>query len=95
MEFAAGHGVAERQLTLLVAAQDDTVRYHFALRDRRAESPSRVQDHIAVAGAAQSAACDPRRYQRLHEHRHRGVRGTRVMGGHVAEDARRPERCPA
>src|SRR5438552_5820946 len=54
MEFPAGHRVAQRQLPFVVAAGNDAIRYHLALGYCRAESPSRVQDHVAIRRRAQS-----------------------------------------
>ena len=95
MEYPARHRVAEPQFTFVVAAQDDAIRHDFALRDRRTEAPCCVQNHVAVGGAAQAAAGDSGRHQRLNEDRHRRVRGACIMGCHVAQHARRPECRPA
>src|SRR6266511_997928 len=75
MEYPARHGAAEQA----VAAQDDAIRHDFALGDRRPEAPCCVQNHVTICRAAQAAAGNSCRHERLHEDRHRRVRGTSIV----------------
>ena len=80
---------------LAVGTELEPIGRHFALRDRRAEPPRRGDEHLSGRRPAQAAAGGFRRDERLHEHRHRGVRRVEVVRRHVAQRPRRPQRRPA
>ena len=78
-----------------VLGEHDTVRHHFALRDRRAEAPGRGNQHLPFGGFAQSPARGARGNQRLDQHGHRGVGRRQTVILHVAPRMRGPQRRPA
>jgi hypothetical protein len=85
--FDAAHGT--------VARKRDTVGYHLALCDRRAETPGRADEHVAAGGFAQASTGGTGIDQGLNQHRHRGCGGVEVMVLHVAPRRGRPQSRPA
>ncbi len=91
MVLAAGRVAAQEAL----AGQDDAVRHHLALGDRRTEPPGGAEQHLAFGVLAQPAAGGARLDQRLDQHRHRGVAGAESVIFHVAAGVGGPQRGPA
>src|SRR5262245_50519770 len=78
-----------------VLRQHNPVRYHFTLRDCRAETPGRGYQHLPFGGLTQAATRSVRRYQRLNENAHRGVGRRKAVIVHVTARLRGPQRRPA
>ena len=80
---------------LALQAELEAIGRHFTLRDRRAQSPRRADQHLAGRRPAQPAARRRATHERLHEHGHRGVCRIEVVRRHVPQRTRRPQRRPA
>ena len=87
----AGDGLAHPPVT----GEHVAVGRHLALRDRRAQTPGRIDEHVVLGSAGQRAARCSRSDQGLNQHGHGGIGGIEIVRGHVAQGARGPQRRPA
>jgi hypothetical protein len=71
-------------------AQQDAIRDHLALGNRRAQAPRRRNQHLAFGGLAQSAAGSTRRHKRLDQYSHRGIGWRKTVVIHVTAGVRGP-----
>ena len=91
MVLAAGRDVQKLAVTVQLVA----VRRYFALSDRGAESPGRTQDHATLGGLTQPAARRAGGDERLNQNAHCSIGGIDIVGRHVPQGARGPQRSPA
>jgi hypothetical protein len=79
---------------LAVPSELEPIGRDLALCNRRSEAPGRAHEHPVVGRPAQSTAGRTGVYERLNEHRHRGVRRIQTVRRHVAQGPCGPQRGP-